>query len=109
MTERQYYYQVNGCEALNARTPTCVCWHDEGTGPLADAPESCKSWRTKPTMADTLAAQQAVMQQALDALGKARFDSLNMSLADMRELSAAAESLRAALSATQEKPDASDH
>ena len=45
---------------------------------------------------------RAVMQQALEALVKARFDSLNMSLADMREVNSAADALRAALSATKD-------
>lgn len=46
---------------------------------------------------------RAVMQQALDALRKARWDSLNMPRSDMLEIQAAI----AALSATMEKPNGS--
>lgn len=31
---RQYYFQVTGCRAKSAHDPTCICWHDEGTGPM---------------------------------------------------------------------------
>lgn len=48
---RQYYYRVNDCEASESRDPACICWHDEGTGPLRDEPETIKSWRDKPMQA----------------------------------------------------------
>lgn len=55
MTEkRQYYYQVNWCPANSPSDAECACWHDEGTGPLADTRWEPKEWRvqlveTKPT------------------------------------------------------------
>lgn len=45
---RQYYYRVNGCLAEDSSSETCMCWHDEGTGPLRDHPEEIGRWREKP-------------------------------------------------------------
>lgn len=49
---RQYYYKVDGCPAEYAVYPDCICWHNEGTGPLPDGywinskGEKCKlTWR----------------------------------------------------------------
>lgn len=34
---RQYYYQMTGCTAHKSTDEECICWHDEGTGPLGNA------------------------------------------------------------------------
>lgn len=52
MPVRQYYYQVSGCTADRATDPSCICWHDEGTGPLVKIPHYIKSWRNKPAQQD---------------------------------------------------------
>jgi hypothetical protein len=44
-TTRQYYYKVNHCDARDSTDPSCICWHNEGTGPLKDHPGWVKSWR----------------------------------------------------------------
>ena len=44
---RQYYYKVDRCQAAVAAAADCICWHDEGTGPLADSAVA-KTWRAKP-------------------------------------------------------------
>lgn len=44
---RQYYFKVDGCAAQSAYAPDCICWHDEGTGPLQDG--DYRTWRPKPT------------------------------------------------------------
>ena len=31
---RQYYFKDNSCKAESAHDPDCICWHDEGTGPM---------------------------------------------------------------------------
>ncbi len=108
MSTRQYFYKVDGCEAFNSRKPSCICWHDEGTGPRAGA--QGLTWRTKPapTMTDALAAQQAVMRQALEWYQEqARLCRLIHSEGDAGRNALAADGgrrARAALSATQEKP-----
>jgi hypothetical protein len=56
----QYYYKVDGCKAPNSSDADCICWHDEGTGPL-QGPDSKwlaemigakaaapRTWRYKP-------------------------------------------------------------
>jgi len=45
---RQYYYHASNCLAADADDPICICWRDEGTGPLADRPQQAKHWRDKP-------------------------------------------------------------
>ena len=54
---RQYYYKVNSCPASSPYDVGCVCWHDEGTGPLVTADKdftttlfsrSSVVWRDKP-------------------------------------------------------------
>jgi hypothetical protein len=49
---RQYYYKVDGCQVADTKSPHCICWHDEGTGPLANNPSAdesqARSWRAKP-------------------------------------------------------------
>jgi hypothetical protein len=49
---RQYFYKVDSCKALIAEDQNCICWHDEGTGPLPEHTRSpdnrCGSWREKP-------------------------------------------------------------
>ena len=47
---RQYYYKQNTCNAESARSPDCICWHDEGTGPCNnDYIRNYKlEWRIKP-------------------------------------------------------------
>jgi hypothetical protein len=42
---RQYYYRTTGCTATDATDPACICWHDEGTGPRADADPGLLEWR----------------------------------------------------------------
>lgn len=44
---RQYFYRMTECKAGHATAPDCICWHDEGTGPLASG-NGAKSWREKP-------------------------------------------------------------
>ena len=44
---RQYFYKVTDCPTLDSKSPDCICWHDEGTGPIAQNPEWVKSWRAK--------------------------------------------------------------
>lgn len=48
---RQYYYNVIACRAIHATDPDCICWHDEGTGPLANHPEHQREWRVSPSPA----------------------------------------------------------
>ena len=36
-TKNQYYYRDSTCEAGSAESPSCKCWHDEGTGPFSSA------------------------------------------------------------------------
>lgn len=47
----QYYYKDNTCKAHSARDSDCICWHDEGTGPMGDVNringEVYLSWRIK--------------------------------------------------------------
>jgi len=31
----QYFYKNNECSAPSAEDKSCICWHDEGTGPYA--------------------------------------------------------------------------
>jgi len=31
---RQYYYHTYQCQSLSSRGSDCICWHDEGTGPM---------------------------------------------------------------------------
>lgn len=45
---RQYYYKVNGCKEEDTKSINCICWHDEGTGPLARGDYAPKDWRLKP-------------------------------------------------------------
>jgi hypothetical protein len=48
---RQYYYRKDGCKAYATTDPDCICWHDEGTGPLFNNPMTTtepSSWRAKP-------------------------------------------------------------
>jgi hypothetical protein len=59
---RQYYYKVNDCKATDARDPDCICWHDEGTGPLSTGNFKPIEWRDKPMTApdfNDLALEQA--------------------------------------------------
>lgn len=45
---RQYYYKDYTCAAPNSDHPDCICWHDEGTGPLVGN-TSMLTWREKPS------------------------------------------------------------
>lgn len=50
----QYYYKNDNCKAADSKSPDCICWHDEGTGPCADATQEEKqklTWRIKPLFA----------------------------------------------------------
>ncbi len=48
---RQYYYSNEDCTACSMDDPNCICWHDEGTGPLANDPASVMTWRDRPATA----------------------------------------------------------
>ena len=51
--QRQYFFRVPECRAATAHAPDCICWHDEGTGPLADNPYGPpQGWRCKPNPKD---------------------------------------------------------
>lgn len=48
----QYYYRRDGCPANNPMDSSCICWHDQGTGPFKDerydAENSTFEWRVVP-------------------------------------------------------------
>lgn len=49
----QYFYRNDGCKALDSNDRDCLCWHDEGAGPMpeklrADSPDNATYWRVKP-------------------------------------------------------------
>lgn len=48
----QYYYWTNLCTAQTASDASCICWHDEGTGPHPnerhDSDVPIVEWREKP-------------------------------------------------------------
>lgn len=50
---RQYYYRNAKCDAVTSDSAKCLCWHDEGTGPLPQAREGVDvhgvmlKWRNK--------------------------------------------------------------
>lgn len=46
--KRQYYYRVTECEAFSSSDANCICWHDEGTGPLANMDTAHCDWRATP-------------------------------------------------------------
>lgn len=48
--KRQYYYRLTECNAPDAGSPECICWYDDGTGPLykEGVKTEPKNWRTKP-------------------------------------------------------------
>lgn len=49
MSDLQYYYRVTGCPAQSSTDPNCICWHDEGAGPLESTDNAPNmSWRKKP-------------------------------------------------------------
>lgn len=48
--KRQYYYRMNECKADHSDCPDCVCWHDEGTGPIAGREKKAVTWRTAPSV-----------------------------------------------------------
>ena len=58
MTEYQYYFKRIGCQAAEASSSDCICWHDEGTGPYDnkrhDDDDEYKflTWRVKPSNAN---------------------------------------------------------
>jgi hypothetical protein len=49
---KQYFHKLNHCLATFAEDKNCICWHDQGTGPLPDkcwSPDDTDSnWRDKP-------------------------------------------------------------
>lgn len=53
--EFQYYYKQDNCPAQGACDETCICWHEEGTGPCKserhDAEVPLVEWRIKPANA----------------------------------------------------------
>ncbi len=67
---RQYYYRANGCTATHPGGPSCICWHDEGTGPFADGKDmEGFSWRDKPPSSpgETTGGEQLLRE--MDELG----------------------------------------
>lgn len=50
--QRQYFYMVPGTDTSTGMESIYAddarCWHDEGTGPLADEPYLIRTWRAKP-------------------------------------------------------------
>ena len=44
-TVRQYFFPSDNCPVNDATDPRCICWRDEGTGPLKDYPGRV-TWRT---------------------------------------------------------------
>lgn len=58
---RQYFYKVNGCPSENSSSPDCICWHDNGTGPMLSLPPAYgpTDWRDKP-VAPTQGADEPV-------------------------------------------------
>ncbi len=43
------YYKNADCKAPFSNAPDCICWWDEFTGPLRDAPNpDHRTWRKKP-------------------------------------------------------------
>jgi hypothetical protein len=42
--KRQYYFQVSACKAVSHLDKDCICWHDEGTGPLAAPLGAAGAW-----------------------------------------------------------------
>lgn len=45
-TKRQYYYLIRDCPAKDAKDPGCICWHDEGAGPVPTMSPGLLEWRT---------------------------------------------------------------
>ena len=56
--KRQYYYKALGCNAADANDPCCICWYDEGTGPMAGEEDSIKTWRAAPAQLGLLRQEQ---------------------------------------------------
>lgn len=45
---RQYFYKNNACQAADSADSDCICWHDEGAGPLAGHEQTRSlTWRMK--------------------------------------------------------------
>lgn len=52
----QYYYKRNSCQASHSHDPDCICWHNEGSGPLSSVKQGqdCETtgvkltWRLAP-------------------------------------------------------------
>ncbi len=67
-SKRKYYFKDNACKAQFASEPDCICWHDEGTGPLSaeEQASGILNWREQEqTPADK---QRSVLQEAADFL-----------------------------------------
>ena len=51
----QYYYKNNKCTATAATASSCICWYEEGSGPLPDEKSNSEcpivAWRNKPRKA----------------------------------------------------------
>ena len=69
---RQYYWKDDRCEAFNAHKASCICWHDEGTGPYPDGkhPQGKLTWRKKPAAASP--PPQATAPAQLDGVNAER-------------------------------------
>lgn len=54
---RQYYFRSSGCYANFSGDPDCVCWYDEGTGPLSIDEQKRPNieWREVPRLSNSSA------------------------------------------------------
>lgn len=59
MRVRQYYFRTNQCSAPSAWDRDCICWHDEGSGPLAGITPENSTWREKPVAVSETATTNA--------------------------------------------------
>jgi hypothetical protein len=42
---REYYFRADACKAKVPTDTDCICWHAEGTGPMANYPAGIGTWR----------------------------------------------------------------
>ena len=47
-TKRQYYYRMDNCPASEPTDENCICWHDEGAGPIVPLDPVLCGWREVP-------------------------------------------------------------
>ena len=48
--DREYFYKVNECKAIDSTSKDCICWHKEGDGPAKDRDEDLLAWREVPAI-----------------------------------------------------------